>query len=64
MQTLGYLMVNNQKVLVLVRSKKYSRIFKLRLTGKDGDFFDEESYFMSKNKEFFEKLLSGKVVDL
>ena len=64
MQTHGYLIVNNQKVLILVRAKKYSRALKLRLTGTDGTFFEEESYFISKNKEIFEKLLSGEVIDL
>jgi len=64
MQTHGYLIVNNQKVLILVRNKKYGRALKLRLTGTDGNFFEDESYFISKNKEVFEKLLSGEVVDI
>ena len=62
MQTRGYLIVNNQKVLILVRNKKYGRALKLRLTGTDGNFFEDESYFLSKNKEIFEKLLSGEVI--
>ena len=64
MQTHGYLIVNNQKVLILVRNKKYSRALKLRLTGTDGNFFEDESYFISRNKEVFEKLLLGEVVDM
>ena len=64
MQTHGYLIVNNQKVLILVQSKKYSRALKLRLTGTDGDFFEEESYFLSKNKEVFDRLLLGKVINI
>jgi len=58
------LIVNNQKVLILVWNKKYDRALKLRLTGMDGNFFEDESYFLSKNKEIFEKLLSGEVVDI
>ena len=63
-QTCGYLTINNQKVLILVRSKKYGCALKLRLTGKDGNFFEDESYFLSKNKEIFDRLLSGKVINI
>lgn len=64
MQTHGYLMINNQKVLILVQNKKYSQALKLRLTGMDGNFFEDESCFMSQNQELFEKLLSGEVVNI
>ena len=64
MQTHGYLIVNNQKVLILVRNKKYGRALKLRLTGSDGNCFEDESIFLSENKELFEKLLSGKVINI
>ena len=64
MQTYGYLKINNRKVLILVRNKKYGRALKLRLTGKDSNFFEDESYFLSKNKEIFDRLLSGEVIDI
>jgi len=64
MQTHGHLIINNQKILVLVRNKKYGCALKLRLTGKDGNFFEDESYFLSKNKERFDRLLSGDVINV
>ena len=64
MQIHGYLIINNQKVLILVRNKKYGRALKLRLTGADGNFFEEESYFLSRNKDTFKRLSSGKVIDI
>lgn len=64
MQAHGYLMIDDQKILILVRNKKYSRALKLRLTGKDGFFFEDESYFLSKNKEISDRLLSGEVINI
>ena len=64
MQIHGHLIINNQKILVLVRHKKYGRALKIRLTGKDGNFFEDESYFLLKNKEVFDRLLSGEVIDI
>ncbi|GAH73647.1 unnamed protein product [marine sediment metagenome] len=64
MQTHGYLIVNKQKILVLVRDKKYSRILKLRFSGTDGNFFEDESYFLTKNKNIFNKLLAEEVINI
>jgi len=64
MQTHGHLMINNQMILVLVRHKKYGRAFKKRLTGTDGTFFEDESCFLSNNKEIFDRLLSGEVINI
>ena len=69
MQTHGYLMINNQKILVLERgikidTKLYGRALKLRHTGKDGNYFEDESCYLSQNKEMFDRLLSGKVINI
>ena len=64
MQTHGYLIVDKQKVLVLVRDKKHSRTLKLRLSGLDGTFFKDESYFLTENEMIFNQLLAGRVIDI
>ena len=64
MQTHGYLIVNKQKVLVLVRDKKYSCTLKLRLSGSDGTFFKDESYFLTENEMIFSQLLAGRVINI
>ncbi|MBA7554162.1 hypothetical protein ES705_46774 [subsurface metagenome] len=64
MQTHGYVIVKNQKILVLVRNKKYSRALKLRYTGADGNFFEDESIFLSEDKKILARLLAGKVIDI
>jgi len=62
MQTHGYLMIKDKKILILVRSRKYSRALKLRFTGSDGNYFEEESIFLSENKKILDNLLTGNVI--
>ena len=66
MQTHGHLIIDNQKILVLVRHKKYGCAIKKRLTGTDGTFFEDESCFLSleENKEMLDELLVGVVIDV
>lgn len=64
MQTHGYLIIDNQKILILVRHKKYGCSLKKRLTGKDGNFFEDESCYLSQNKEMLDGLLLGKVINI
>ena len=64
MQTIGHVIVNKQKVLVLVRDKKYSCTLKLRLSGSDGTFFKDESYFLTGNEMIFNQLLAGGVINI
>jgi len=64
MQTHGHLIIDNQKILVLVRNRKYGCALKLRHTGKDGNYFEDESCYLSQNKEMFDRLLSGKVINI
>jgi len=64
MQTIGYMIVNGEKLKVLVRQAKYYRAFKLRTNGQNGTHFDEEEAFLNKNPEWVSKLKSGKVINL
>jgi len=64
MQGHGYLMIKDKKILILVRSKKYSRALKLRFTGSDGHYFETESIFLSENKKTLDNLLAGNVIDV
>ena len=64
MQTHGYLMIKDKKILILVRVKKYSHTLKLRFTGSDGSYFPDESIFLSENKKILDNLLTGKVIDI
>lgn len=62
MQTHGYLLVNGEKIKVLVRPTAYGRAFKIRKTGQDGTLWNEESQHFTEYPELLEKLKSGKVV--
>jgi hypothetical protein len=64
MQTHGYLMIKDKKILILIHSKKYTHALKLRFTGSDGNYFEEESIFLSENKKILDNLLAGKVIDI
>lgn len=66
MQTYGYLMIKDKKILILIRNKKYNRALKLRFTGLDGSYFKDESIFLSlsENKKILDNLLAGKTIDI
>ena len=70
MQSIGYLLIDGQKILVLFRSKKYAESFsvqlKLRKGGRDGSKLDDESTYLSlkENKGLLHDLLNGKVVEI
>ena len=66
MQGHGYLMIEDKKILILFRSKKYTRALKLRFTGSDGHYFKSESIFLSEleNKKTLDNLLAGKVIEI
>lgn len=64
LQTLGYLLIDDKKILVLVRQKKYTRCFKLRKSGADGSRFEEEEIYLSKNRQKLYRLLNGEVIEL
>ena len=64
MQTIGYMVVDDEKLKVLVRQAKYHRAFKLRKSGQDGTHFDEEEDYLNKNPRLVSKLKSGEVIHL
>ncbi len=62
-QTTGHLLIDGQKILILVREKRYSRQLKIRLSGKDGNRFNDEEYYLQDNPSLLQDLLVGKVVE-
>ena len=67
MQSLGYLDINGQKILVLyrlttTRNEWFGFKLKLRKSGKDGSFLVDESHYLKENPELLADLLSGKVI--
>lgn len=66
MQTTGYLIIGGQKVLILVRHKRYSRLLKIRKSGRDGQHFEDEEHFLSlpENRHLLEQLLRGETIEV
>ena len=64
MQTTGHLVINGNKILVLVRHKQYSRQFKRRYGGTDGNRFVDEEIHLIANSQKLTALLRGQVVEL
>lgn len=66
MQAAGYVVLDGEKILVLVRQKKFCRAIKRRYSGKDGRHFtDEELYLnMQENEHIKQKLLAGEVINI
>lgn len=64
MRSLGYVNVHGSKVLVLYADKKYSRLLKHRISGKDGIYLEDESAYLKSNPKKFDELISGKVIEL
>ena len=64
MQWTGYIIIDEIKILVLVRQKKYSRLLKLRKTGRPGVHLIDEEKYLEGDRQQLKSLLAGKVVDL
>ncbi|MBA7500886.1 hypothetical protein ES704_03648 [subsurface metagenome] len=64
MQTLGYIRINNENLLLLVRQKKYSRLLKIRNSGKLGNHFIDEENYLKENINDLTSLKNGNVIDL
>jgi hypothetical protein len=64
MQTTGHVYVDNQKILILCRQKKYTRRLKLRKSGRDGTRFEDEEFVIANNPDMAAKLLNGEVIEL
>ena len=67
MQSTGYIYINNKKILVLIREAGNSkngfyRSLKIRKTGKDGIFLEDESIFLKNRQGLLKKLLNGEVI--
>ena len=54
-QTVGYIMLDGNKIKVLIRQTKYGRSLKMRKSGKDGSHFTDEENMLNQNKieDFF-----------
>lgn len=64
MQTTGYIIIEDAKILVLCRHKQFSRQFKIRKSGKDGNHFNDEEAFLKTSPEQLRKLKKGMVIEL
>lgn len=64
MQAAGYMIVNNEKILVLCRQKKFTRQLKIRENGKDGGHFFDEEVALGGNTALLSKLKDGEVIEL
>ena len=66
MQTTGYLIIGGQKVLILVRHKRHSRLLKIRESGRDGQRFEAEEQFLTlpENRHLLEQLLQGETIEV
>jgi hypothetical protein len=66
MQTTGHIIINREKIKVLVRlcSKREALLLKIRETGKDGTFFQDESDFLSDNPAVLDELKNGRTISL
>lgn len=64
MQTTGYMIIGDEKILVLCRQKKYSRQLKIRMSGKDGNHFSDEEMMLDDLPDLLKKLKGGQVIEL
>lgn len=62
MQTTGYVIVNGEKVKVLVRDMKHGRALKKRDRGREGQHFVDESAYLEQEPAMAKALLKGNVV--
>ena len=68
MQTTGYIILDNRKVLILARHAKTKRYMKVRKSGHDGVHFPDEEFYLNllsvESDCLKKKLLSGKTICL
>jgi hypothetical protein len=65
MQKLSHIIVNGEKIKVLVRQKNYYSInMKIRNSGSDGDFLKAESEFLQENPNLLNDLKKGIIITL
>ena len=63
-QTIGYIQIGKKKVLVLVRTKRYSRQLKLRKLGRDGVRLSDEENYLKQKPSIYKRLLAGAVIEI
>lgn len=64
MQFTAHVIVNNEKVKVLARPAKHHICLKLRTSGTDGQFLEDESIFLSEESEHFQSLKAGETISM
>lgn len=62
MQTTGYIKIDKEKILLLVRSWKYGVALKIRKSGTDGQHLVDEEYYFDSDRDALNNLMVGKVV--
>ena len=63
MQQAGYIKIGDEKILVLVRHCRYGRQFKIRKSGKDGIFMEDESLYLKERPDLIRKLKAGNIIE-
>ena len=64
MRTIGYLVINNNIIKVLIEHKKHSRRLRIRNSGSLGIFLEDESYHLEENKDLLDMLLNNKTIEV
>ncbi len=64
MQTIGHIIIDNKKILILIREKKHSRQLKIRHTGADGTHMTAEEDFLVDSPGHVARLKAGEVIEL
>lgn len=64
MQYTGYLLVNNEKIKVLIREGKTYRSLKVRQSGVDGNFLSDESDHLASYPSLIRELKNGSQISV
>ena len=62
MQFSGYVVVNGEKIKVLARISNTNHSLKIRKSGKEGFFLEDESEWLSEDGRAFANLKSGQTI--
>jgi hypothetical protein len=64
MQYIGYLLINKEKIKVLVKEGQAYRSLKIRETGSDGNFLQRESDQLSNYPSVIRELKMGRQISV
>lgn len=64
MQYTGYLLINNEKIKVLVREGKTYRSLKIRQSGVDSNFLSDESDYLASYPSLIRELKNGSQISV